>query len=226
MRTSQEERFGLWEVAVLALLREAPMHPYQMQKLLRHRHKDELLVLKRGSLYHAINRLERARLIEVVQTTREGKRPERTTYSITPSGKKELIRWLQRMIDTPRTESSDLMAALSFLPFLTVDDVLKRLNERSRKLEAEIANITATMNSVSSWVPRIHLIENEYLRAMRQAELDWVRDLQKELRSGRLTWDLTKILKETRVVKERTEARTQASAKAATPRKSQKEKAR
>ena len=179
MRTNQEERFGLWELAVLALLREAPMHPYQMQKLLRSRHKDELLVLKRGSLYHAIHRLERALLIVVVQTTREGKRPERTTYSITPSGKKELIRWLQRMIDTPRTESSDMMAALSFLPFLTVDDALKRLGERSRKLEAEIANITATMNSVSSWVPRIHLIENEYLRAMRQAELDWIRSLKK-----------------------------------------------
>jgi DNA-binding PadR family transcriptional regulator len=230
MRTNQEQRFGLWELAVLALLREAPMHPYQMQKLLRTRHKDELLVLKRGSLYHAINRLERAQLIEVVQTTREGKRPERTTYSITPSGKKELIRWLQRMIDTPRTESSDLMAALSFLPFLTVDDALKRLDERSRKLEAGIANITATMNSVSSWVPRIHLIENEYQRAMRQAELDWIGGLQKELHSGKLTWDLTKILKETRVVHERnqarTEARTEARAKAATPRKSPKEKTR
>ncbi len=230
MRTSREERFGLWELAVLALLREAPMHPYQMQKLLRNRHKDELLALKRGSLYHAINRLERARLIEVVRTTREGKRPERTTYSITPSGKKELIRWLQRMIDTPRTESSDLMAALSFLSFLSVDDAQKRLDERSRKLEAEIANITATMNSVSSWVPRIHLIENEYLRAMRQAELDWVRNLQKELRSGKLTWDLTKILKETRVVHERAEARVEvraeARAKAAPPRKSPKEKTR
>src|SRR5579862_1166465 len=133
MRTNQKERFGLWELAVLALLREAPMHPYQMQKLLRTRHKDELLALKRGSLYHAINRLERAQLIEIVHTAREGKRPERTTYSITPTGKKELTCRLQRMIDTPRTESSDLMAALSFLPFLTVADALKRLEERTRK---------------------------------------------------------------------------------------------
>ena len=48
---------GIWEIAVLALLREAPMHPYQMQRLLHLRHKDEILALKRGSLYHAIRRL-------------------------------------------------------------------------------------------------------------------------------------------------------------------------
>src|SRR5271170_1946653 len=113
MRANEKERYGLWELAVLALLRESPMHPYQMQKLLRQRHKDDLLVLKRGSLYHAIRRLEIASLIKPVRTEREGNRPERTTYSITALGKKELVRWLQRMIGLPRRESNDFMAALS-----------------------------------------------------------------------------------------------------------------
>jgi DNA-binding PadR family transcriptional regulator len=66
---------GIWEIAVLALLREAPMHPYQMQRLLRDRHKDEILALKRGSLYHAIARVLRAGLIEIESTSREGRRP-------------------------------------------------------------------------------------------------------------------------------------------------------
>ena len=54
------KEFSIWDVAVLAFLHEAPMHPYQMQQLLRLRHKDEILALKRGSLYHAIARLQRA----------------------------------------------------------------------------------------------------------------------------------------------------------------------
>ena len=37
------------------------MHPYEMQRLIRERHKDDVLDLKRGSLYHAIDRLEKAR---------------------------------------------------------------------------------------------------------------------------------------------------------------------
>ena len=62
------QELGIWEIAVLALLREAPMHPYQMQRLLRHRHKDEILALKRGSLYHAIGRLARGGLITAKST--------------------------------------------------------------------------------------------------------------------------------------------------------------
>src|SRR5690606_40911038 len=94
-----------WEVAVLAFLRERPMHPYEMQRLLRERRKDELLALKRGSLYHAINRLARNGLIEVVGTSREGKRPERTTYRITPAGERELLETLREMVAEPRSEA-------------------------------------------------------------------------------------------------------------------------
>lgn len=206
MGTNNENRLGLWELAVMALLREAPMHPYQMQKLLRERHKDELLVLKRGSLYHAIHRLERAALIEAIRTGRHGKRPERTTYRITASGRKELLRWLQRMIGVPRRESSDFMAALSFLPLLTVEEATRKLEERSRALEAEIAESTERMEAVSTWVDRIHLIESEYLCAMRKAEFEWVRALESELRSRKLMWNLQTILKEARVVKMRAEA--------------------
>jgi DNA-binding PadR family transcriptional regulator len=206
MRANDQNRLGLWELAVLALLREAQMHPYQMQKLLRERHKDELLVLKRGSLYHAIHRLERAALIEAVRTGRQGKRPERTTYRITASGRKELLRWLQQMIGVPRLESSDFMAALSFLPLLTVEEAARKLEERSRALEAEIAELTERMEAVSTWVDRIHLIESEYLRAMRKAEFEWVRALESELRSRKLIWNLQAIFKEARVVKLRAEA--------------------
>ena len=104
---------GIWEIAVLALLREAPMHPYQMQALLRLRHKDEILALKRGSLYHAIGRLVRDELITARSTSRNGRRPERTTYAITAAGRKEFSRVLRSIIAVPRRESSEFMAAMS-----------------------------------------------------------------------------------------------------------------
>ena len=70
-------RRTLWSLAVLGLLREAPMHPYEMQRQMHRRHTDDLLALKRGSLYHAINQLQRDGLIEPVEISREGRRPER-----------------------------------------------------------------------------------------------------------------------------------------------------
>jgi len=185
---------GIWEIAVLALLREAPMHPYQMQQLLRMRHKDEILALKRGSLYHAIGRLERAGLIEVETTGRNGKRPERTTYRMTPAGGEALSATLRRMVSVPRRESSEFMAAMSFLVHLPADEAAGYLEERSRRLEDDITWRAGGLVSAAAFVPRIHLIESEYLLAVQRAELEWVRGLAQDVRTGALTWNFDEII--------------------------------
>jgi DNA-binding PadR family transcriptional regulator len=187
---------GIWEIAVLALLREAPMHPYQMQRLLRLRHKDEILALKRGSLYHAIGRLTRDGLIEVEKTVRDGKRPERTSYRISPAGLSSFLDVLRKIVATPRRESSECMAAMSFLVHLNPKEASRLLSERGNNLGAEIAQFTAGLAEASAKVERINLIESEYFLAMLRAELAWVQGLEKEIREGSLTWDLKKILRE------------------------------
>jgi DNA-binding PadR family transcriptional regulator len=194
----QANNLGIWEIAVLALLRQCPMHPYLMQRLLRAHHKDEILALKRGSLYHAIGRLVRAELIAVAATGRKGRRPERTTYRLTPAGRSELVRALRQIISVPRHESSDFMAAMSFLVHLTPADAIPRLDERCEHLEKEMLERQTLVKAVSARIPRIHLVESEYLLAMMQAELAWTRGLAADLRSGKLTWDVRQILREAR----------------------------
>jgi DNA-binding PadR family transcriptional regulator len=192
------KEFGIWEVAVLALLREAPMHPYQMQSLLHQRHKDEILALKRGSLYHAIRRLTRAELIEAGDTTREGRRPERTTYRITSAGRRELTSVLRKLVAVPRRESSEFMAAMSFLVHLTPAEAIPRLEERCQYLAREVEQVKTGLEAAAPVVLRIHLVESEYLLAMLEAELKWVRALLDEVRAGELAWDIEKILSEVR----------------------------
>ncbi len=189
-------RHNLWELAVLAFLKERHMHPYEMQRLLRERHKDELLVLKRGSLYHAINRLLRLGLIDVVGTARSGRRPERTTYKITRAGGRALTQWILDMISVPPQETGEFMAAMSFLVHLTPQQAIPKLEERTRWLEQNIAAMEGNVAAVAARVKRINLIESEYQCAMRRAELAWIRSLVKELRSGQFTWDLKTILRD------------------------------
>ena len=189
---------GIWEIAVLALLREGPMHPYQMQRLLRLRHKDEILALKRGSLYHAIARLVRDGHITAKSTDRNGRRPERTTYTITAKGRKEFTHALRQIISVPRRESSEFMAAMSFLVHLTPAEALPRLEERANYLENEIAARSAGITAASLHVLRINLVESEYLVAMLKAELNWVRGLIEEVSTGKLFWDLKNVLRDAR----------------------------
>jgi len=193
----------LWEVAVLAFLREDRMHPYEMQRLLRERHKDELLELKRGSLYHAINRLARSGLIEPVSTRREGRRPARTTYRLTPDGATQLVASLRGMVATPRRETSEFFAGLSFLVYLDPKDAAAQLEARVQRLETEIDALSASRKSLIGRVRRINLLEEEYMLAMRRAELRWVRSVLDEIRSNDLTWDLEEVLKGVRAAKER-----------------------
>lgn len=200
-------QLGIWDVAVLAFLHEAPMHPYQMQRLLRLRHKDEILALKRGSLYHAIARLLRAGLIAVRTTNREGKRPERTIYRITPAGVTVFMNTIRSMVIVPRRESSEFLAALSFLVHLDPEEAAQRLGERAHKLQSEVEQLSAGLASASAHVARINLIESEYLLTLLKAELGWVNRLEKDIRSGELDWDLKAILRKAAASRNQTDTR-------------------
>jgi DNA-binding PadR family transcriptional regulator len=180
---------NLWALTVLCLLHERPMHPYEMHRLIRERKKDEFLDLKRGSLYHAIGRLQRAGLIASVETTREGRRPERTVYRLTEDGRHEVTAWLRELLANPARDSSQFFAALSFIAHLTPADALEQLEVRAGLLAAEVAGLKDVLRTMTPRIGRLVLIEVEYARAVRRAELAWVRSLAEDLRDGRLTWD-------------------------------------
>jgi DNA-binding PadR family transcriptional regulator len=195
MSEQPKTELGIWEIAVLTLLRQGPMHPYQMRRLLKARHKDEILSLRHGSLYHAIGRLERAGRIAVEATSREGKRPERTTYRITEAGEADLLDAVRKMIAVPRHEANDFMAAVSSLVHLEPGEARLRLEERCGYLEKMIATREGVLALVRERVPRIHLVESEYLLAMQRSELEWTRSLAKQIESGELNWDVEEILR-------------------------------
>jgi DNA-binding PadR family transcriptional regulator len=197
-RVIDAEHFGLWELSVLSVLLERPMHPYEIQRLLRLRHKDEFLRLKKGSLYHAIRRLEEAGLIEEKETTREGARPEKTSYAITPEGEGTFGRWLRKLISTPQAEAISFAAALSFLVYLPLADAIVALEDRVQRLQQKIEALDQTVALVTRRIGRIFIIEGEYVRAVTRAELTWTVGVIEAIRTRKLTWDIEAILRELR----------------------------
>jgi DNA-binding PadR family transcriptional regulator len=171
------------------------MHPYEMQTLIRLWHKDEFLRLKRGSLYHAIEQLRGQGCIDVLEVTRDGRRPERTVYCITGTGERQMHEWLQDMLARPRREPTQFFAALSFLPHLTPEDVQAQLQERSNLLREEIAGLDVVLKTMVPKIGRLVLVEVEYLLAMRRAEQAWVEAFRQELQSGSLHWDPQMLLR-------------------------------
>jgi DNA-binding PadR family transcriptional regulator len=177
-------------LAVLAMLTEAPMHPYRMQQLIKARGKDEVInVGQRNSLYQTIDRLLRGDLIAIRETERDGAFPERTVYEITEAGRDTARLWLREQLAEPAREFPAFPAALSFLPLLSPDDVRRQLEVRVGALERELVRMDAINEEAHAiQVPRLFLLESELVRAQITAELDWVRSVVADLKSGTLTW--------------------------------------
>ncbi|PSK99661.1 PadR family transcriptional regulator [Murinocardiopsis flavida] len=181
-------------LTVLALLHTGPRHPYEMHRIVLETHKDFVTGLPR-SLYHAVTRLERDEFIESVETVREGGRPERTVYRLTAEGRAELTSRLRYLLQRPDTDPRPFVAAMSFIGCLPIGETRFCLGHRAAALESEVASLD--ISSTSLGLPRVLLLENEYLRALRAAELEWVRTLIADLDSGALSWpdDMTELSK-------------------------------
>jgi hypothetical protein len=78
---------------------------------------------------------------------------------------------------------------LAYLALLTPEDAQKQLGQRAQVLAAEIERIDGELRRGMKLVPRLFLIELEYLRAIAHTELTWVQSLIEELASGQLTWN-------------------------------------
>jgi DNA-binding PadR family transcriptional regulator len=183
------ERFSPIALAILALLYEAPMHPYRMQQLIKERGKDQVInVRQRASLYQTIDRLLRAQLITIRETAREEKWPERTIYAITEQGRAALLRWMRELLATPVREFPAFPAVLAHLTLLTPQDVRAQLGQRAQALAAELERIDAELHRGRELVPRLFLLELEYLRAAVATELAWTQSIVEELAAGQLTW--------------------------------------
>ncbi|HKF77086.1 MAG TPA: PadR family transcriptional regulator [Candidatus Dormibacteraeota bacterium] len=185
-----------WALTILSLLFERPMHPYEMRRLARERGKDEHVDLRPGSLYRTIERLERARLVEPVETTREGRFPERTVYQLTPHGREELQDWMRELLSTPMKEFPQFLHALSVLPVLEPDDALSQLEKRVLYLEGELAAMETRLRRLDGLLPRLFVLEEEYAMAQRRSELEWVKGIIGDIRTGRLTWSQEQLKEE------------------------------
>jgi DNA-binding PadR family transcriptional regulator len=191
------ERVGnLLGLAVLSLLRERPMHPYEISSLMRERGLSASIKLNYGSLYSVIEGLWAKGLIAVKATQREGNHPERTIYQVTEAGVTELLDRLRYLVGTPVKEYPRFVAGLTFLAQLEPSIVLGLLDQRVGSLSAGILDLKGILDPLlKNGLDRLYLIEIEYELAMMRAELDWVRSFMTEIEKGELATEAAGILR-------------------------------
>jgi len=183
-------------LAVLALLFERPMHPYEMAATLKQRHKEDSIKLRYGSLYTVIELLLARGLIAAKETSREGRRPERTVYVLTIAGCDVLLDWMRDLLRHPVKEYPQFEAGLCLLPVLPPDEAVALLRDRALHLTGMAAHLQVQLSQMAAQdlsviagaqdvparlagqkFPPLFSIEAEYRLALITAELVFVNEL-------------------------------------------------
>ena len=87
------------ETALLGLLCEEPMHPWQIEKMVRHRDMRQWTDLSQATIYSQLRSLKRAKLVECRQEVGGGRL--RKVYSVTRAGRAVLRGKVRELLSEP-----------------------------------------------------------------------------------------------------------------------------
>jgi DNA-binding PadR family transcriptional regulator len=162
------------------------MHGYEMFQTLTARHEGRIVKVRQGSLYHAVYRLAEEDLIRPTATGRHGNRPERTTFEITQLGAAALTERLRELIAAPVNEFPRFVVALAEIHHLDPDRAVDAVNARIAALEDDVAYLRSLIRVGDA--PASHLAGLDYVLATTEAELTWLRNFVKSMRTGQMQW--------------------------------------
>ena len=176
-------------IAVLALLVERPMHPYEMASTLRERGQDRLVKLTTGSLYRTVERLVADDLARVEGASREGNRPERTVYGVTRRGRCRLEDAVSLTVREPGQEYPRFPVALGEVHVLSPRRLTQDLDARVSTLrEQERELSTGLARAAAAGTPEAYLLAPHFLLHQRRTDIAWLTDLAARLTSQELPW--------------------------------------
>jgi DNA-binding PadR family transcriptional regulator len=169
-------------LAVMAELSTGPKHPYEIARQLKATGKDRHIKYNQGSLYMVVEQLTKAGFIAEQKTVRDSERPERTVYTLTADGRRDLDEWMREIVARPQREYPVFLVALSLLAVLPPKETVELLNQRLDALAEESGEIRGTVRAATeSGVPWVFLIEEEYRLAVVKTEQRFVKELIESL---------------------------------------------
>lgn len=168
------------DLILLGLLRDGPKHGYELKKII-----DSTLGAFAGvgskSVYYCLKGLEKRNLI-FKTVGKEGRRPEKYIYRLTPKGENEFSRLLNKNLLVIERPSLNIDLSLYFFKFMQPESVIKRLKSRLVGLE----KIKEWMNDLENSIPSGE--HSHYLAIMAQhsskiakVEIDFTKKLIKTI---------------------------------------------
>ena len=163
------------ELAVLGLLKERPMHGYQLSRELG----DSLGGLWRvsyGSLYPTLRRLEADDAIESEAGDERGARRKKV-YRITPKGEQVFLELLQESPNDTQTEDARFRMRLAFFRYLPPETRIRLLERRRQALQDRLATIAESQRAGRGGSDDYGRALIEHNRTVTESDITWLDQL-------------------------------------------------
>jgi DNA-binding PadR family transcriptional regulator len=169
------------ETALLGLLCEEPMHPWQIQKVVRYRDMRHWTELSQATIYSQLRSLKQAKLVECHPQVGQGRL--RKVYSVTQAGRAALRAKVRELLREPEPMKWRVDLGTYNLDLLPRREALACLGAYRVKLEEGIAcyrNLQKYMEGCGCSQPRCAVAQRPIY--LLQGELRWVDGFMAQLR--------------------------------------------
>lgn len=176
------------QLAILGFLRERNYHGYELKKTIE-RQMGAWTDIKFGSIYHALNNLEKEGFVVKVSTSSEGGKPARSIFSITDTGYEEFRRRLNENILNMQRIYLKEDIGVFFGGKIDKDELLSILKQRLKKMTElkihldfhleKIKEIAPGLSNLPHWLITHHLMHLD-------VEIEWFKRITQELTDGNL----------------------------------------
>src|SRR5438445_3378184 len=164
------------ELAILGLLKEQPMHGYQLSREL-----GEALGgfwrVSYGSLYPTLRRLEAAGAVESIPGNGENAGRRKNVYRITEKGEKLFFELLQETPHDNSTEDTRFRVRLAFFRYLPPETRIRLLERRRAYLEDRLSTIKDSLRATRERVDDYTLALMEHGLSATESDIAWLEDL-------------------------------------------------
>jgi DNA-binding PadR family transcriptional regulator len=169
------------ETALLGLLCEEPLHPWQIQKVVQHRDMRHWTDLSQATIYSQLRSLRRARLVECRPQIDQGRL--RKVYSVTRAGRAALRARVRTLLTEPELLKWRVDLGTYNLDLLPRREALACLRAYRTKLQGGIAcyrNLQKYMEGCGCSKARCAVARRPIY--LFQGEIRWVDDFIAQLR--------------------------------------------
>ncbi len=132
-------------------MRHGPLHGYRLKQLIAERVSD-FAQIKLPAIYYHLEKMQNKNLVSS-ETEQEGKRPERSVYSITDEGKAEFKKMLSDALKGEYSQEFLIDAVIFFMEYSEPEKVLTELEEKSSALKHSREELQKHRKDVKSSVP-------------------------------------------------------------------------